>query len=135
MIMETLEKDGKRFAFVIRKDSNIQGKEFLSKDEDLIQVGFMNLKKGDSIDPHFHKFYERKIERTSEVIYILEGKVKVNIYENKKKVIDTIIEKGDLIVLLSGGHGFEILEDTKFFEVKQGPFIGAENDKEKFEEK
>lgn len=47
-------------------------------------------------------------------------------------MVDTVIGKGDLIVLLSGGHGFEILEDTKFFEVKQGPFIGTDNDKEKF---
>jgi len=73
MLIETIEKDGERFAFVIRKDSEIQGKEFPSKDEDLIQVGFMNLKKGETILPHFHKFYERKIERTSEVLYIGGG--------------------------------------------------------------
>tara|TARA_B100001971_G_C18131306_1_gene504965 strand:+ start:488 stop:895 length:408 start_codon:yes stop_codon:yes gene_type:complete len=135
MLVETIEKDGERFAFIIRGNSKIQGKEFPSKDEDLIQVGFMDLKKGETIAPHFHKFYERKIERTSEAIYILKGKIKVNIYKDKNKLMDTIIEKGDLIVLLSGGHGFEILEDTKFFEVKQGPFIGTENDKERFEEK
>lgn len=133
MHIETIEKDGEMFAFIVRKNVEIKGKEFPSKNEDLIQVGFMNLKKGEKILPHFHKSYERKIERTSEVLYILDGKIKASIYKDKKKVADVVIEKGDLIVLLSGGHGFDILEDTKFFEVKQGPFIGTDNDKERFE--
>jgi len=32
-------------------------------------------------------------------------------------------------MLLSGGHGFEFLEDTKMIEIKQGPYAGRDNDK------
>jgi hypothetical protein len=35
-------------------------------------------------------------------------------------------------LLAAGGHGFEMLEDTEMFEIKQGPYAG-ENDKTRFE--
>ena len=38
---------------------------------------------------------------------------------------------GDVIFLASGGHGFEILEDTDIVEVKQGPYRG-EGEKTRF---
>ena len=38
-------------------------------------------------------------------------------------------QTGDKILLAQGGHGFEMLEDTVFFEVKQGPYAGYESGK------
>ena len=41
-----------------------------------------------------------------------------------KEIVDqkfNLVE-GDLILLKSGIHGFEITEDCKFIEIKQGPF-------------
>jgi hypothetical protein len=38
---------------------------------------------------------------------------------------------GDTILLIAGGHGFDILEDSKIIEVKQGPYEGAEQDKKR----
>ena len=32
-----------------------------------------------------------------------------------------ILEAGDVILLASGGHGFEVLEEVEMVEVKQGP--------------
>ena len=38
------------------------------------------------------------------------------------------------MIILSGGHGYEILEDnTQIIEAKNGPFIDVETDKRKFE--
>jgi len=51
---------------------------------------------------------------------------------NKKFVCDRILERGDVILLVSGGHGFEFLEDTELIEVKEGPYMGVD-DKERFE--
>ena len=42
-----------------------------------------------------------------------------------------ILESGDVILLIKGGHGFEVLEDLEMFEVKQGPYAG-DADKIKF---
>ena len=37
-------------------------------------------------------------------------------------------------MLMTGGHGFRVLEDCKMIEVKQGPYSGADFDKFRFEE-
>jgi hypothetical protein len=34
-----------------------------------------------------------------------------------------IIVSGETVALFEGGHGIEILEDSKFIESKQGPYI------------
>jgi hypothetical protein len=38
------------------------------------------------------------------------------------------------MVLLAGGHGYEILEDnTKILEVKNGPYLGASEDRKRIQ--
>ena len=38
-----------------------------------------------------------------------------------------------MILLISGGHGFKVLDKLEMLEIKQGPFAG-EKDKLRFEE-
>lgn len=38
---------------------------------------------------------------------------------------------GDVILLSTGGHGFEVIEEIEMIEVKQGPYAGEE-DKTRF---
>lgn len=122
---------GKRLALISKKH-NIPGKNFISSKEDYLQVGYMNLPKWEKIIPHFHKEFLREIKKTQEVLYIISGKVRVSLYVDKNKVDEAIIEGGDLIVLLDGGHGFEILEEANFIEIKQGPYTDFDKDKERF---
>jgi hypothetical protein len=42
-----------------------------------------------------------------------------------------LVKEEMLIILLQGAHAINILEDSKFIEVKQGPY-DPENDKERF---
>jgi hypothetical protein len=42
------------------------------------------------------------------------------------------LEGGDVILLVNGGHGFEVLEEVEMFEVKQGPYVG-DQDKTRFQ--
>jgi hypothetical protein len=42
-----------------------------------------------------------------------------------------ILDAGDLMLLSTGGHGFEILEDTDMIEIKQGPYAEG-RDKTRF---
>jgi len=66
------------------------------------------------------------------VLFIKKGKVKIDFFDDDRKPIDTItVQTGDVILLASGGHGFEMLEDTEMIEVKQGPFAG-DADKTRF---
>ncbi|MHA1381691.1 MAG: hypothetical protein ACTSRG_25255 [Candidatus Helarchaeota archaeon] len=46
-----------------------------------------------------------------------------------QEISEATLNDGDLIVLLSGGHGFKFLEETKMIEIKQGPYTGRDNDK------
>jgi len=48
----------------------------------------------------------------------------------KDGVCYAIVKNGDLMVMIAGAHGFEILEpDTRIIECKNGPFISVEKDK------
>jgi len=41
------------------------------------------------------------------------------------------VSAGDVVLMVGGGHGFRMLEDTLFLEVKQGPYLDRE-EKERF---
>ena len=63
----------------------------------------------------------------------MSGRLRVDFYSEEERYIEsTILEKGDVILLTYGGHGFEMLEPTEIIEVKQGPYAG-DQDKTRFE--
>ena len=93
----------------------------------------MNRPQGYVIQPHIHKPVSRIVQYTKEVLFIKTGRLRVDFYNEDKKYLEsTILEKGDIILLAYGGHGFEMLEPTEIIEVKQGPYAG-EADKMRFD--
>lgn len=87
---------------------------------------------GYKISPHFHNKVQREVFYTHEVLFIKKGKVKVDFYDVNQKYFDTkILTTGDIILFASGGHGFEMLEQSEIIEVKQGPYMG-DHDKTRF---
>ena len=122
-------------AIIIRSTFDKKGIEFVTPDDFSQQMAYMHHPQGHQIAPHFHNKVSRTVHYTQEVLVIKQGRVKVNFYNNEcvfQK--DTVIESGDVILLASGGHGFEILEETVMIEIKQGPYVG-EADKTRFEPK
>jgi len=56
----------------------------------------------------------------------------VDFYTDKQIYIESReLNTGDVILLMTGGHGFEMLEETEMIEVKQGPYAG-DQDKTRF---
>ena len=109
-----------------------KGINFFTNNKLSQQVAYMNHKKDHVIQPHIHKKRLKKIYDTSEVLIILEGSMRVDFYDNKKKYLfNRKLIKNDIIILLKFGHGFKIEKDCKFIEVKQGPF-DPKRDKFKF---
>ena len=93
----------------------------------------MNRCKGYKIQPHIHQKIARTIQLTQEVLFIKKGLVRVDFYKSDKTyLISKLLNQGDVILLSSGGHGFEMLENSEIIEVKQGPFAGN-IDKTRFE--
>jgi hypothetical protein len=121
-------------ALIIPSDYSIkEGIEFLTPGNFSQQLGFMDRPVGYKIPPHVHNPVIREVVWTQEVLFIKSGKVRVDFYDNKKKYLESeILNKGDVILLAGGGHGFEMLEESEMIEVKQGPYCG-DLDKTRFE--
>ena len=76
------------------------------------------------IKPHIHKRNKRIIEYTSEVLIIRKGKIRADIFDCGGNYLESyILCSNDIIILMNGGHGFEVIENVEMIEVKQGPFI------------
>jgi len=133
MDAEKIEFNGQTYAIVIRKDVQVDKLKFFTSNEDTFQVGIHNRPKNSVIQPHIHKKILRQIDVTAEFLYIVKGKVLISIYdEAKQKISEVTLRSGDSILFTKGGQDFKFLDDTKIIEVKQGPYVGEDSDKEKF---
>ena len=120
-------------ALIIRADYEAEGIEFFTPDEFSQQIAYMNRPEDYVIPPHVHNPVARSVAYTKEVLFIRSGKLRVDFYTDEQAYLhSTILNAGDVIFLATGGHGFEMLEDTQMIEVKQGPYAG-DNDKPGFE--
>jgi quercetin dioxygenase-like cupin family protein len=130
--IEKIKKGNQIYAIVLRKEFSEGGVNFFTPGEFSQQVGILIHKKGKTVKRHRHKLVRREILRTKEVLVVLEGKMRVDVYNNRAQKLKTVIlNSGDAIILARGGHGVKILEDSKIIEVKQGPYAGY-NDKKFF---
>ena len=112
-------------------DTNcMEGSNFPTADEDLFQFGFShNIEKKD-LRPHIHKNIDRKISKTTEFIYVIDGRIDMDILSEDAEVICSIsLTNGCAILQFRGGHDIVLFEDTKYFEIKQGPYFGPDSDK------
>jgi hypothetical protein len=109
-----------------------EGLDFLTPNETFIQAGTWWYHRGKDLRPHLHIVNERVVERTQETIVVLSGKVRVDLYDKNKKIFHAEeLVTGDVGIILTIGHGYHIMEDdTRVLEVKNGPFISVEKDKE-----
>lgn len=134
--MKVIEKNGTVLARHITEQDWKEDLSFFSEDCEFIQVGTWNYNAGKELKAHVHNKVIRKTEKTYEVLYIKSGSIKVKIYTNDKELIDEFkVKSGEILILLECGHGYTILENnTKVIEIKNGPYMGAENDRTRLEE-
>jgi hypothetical protein len=110
------------------------GLSFFSQDEEFIQVGIWGYDKGKELRAHIHNEVKREVLWTQEVLFVKQGKVRANIFNTQEeKVAEMEVNSGDIIILLRGGHGYDILEDgTQVLEIKNGPYVGPNLDRRRF---
>jgi hypothetical protein len=129
-VIEKVKWRGKTLALILRSGFDNDGVNFVTDQESPLQVGVLRHPQGFKIRPHMHKPSEKTIDSIQEVLHVEYGRVGVNFYSDSGEQIGSaVIDMGDTILLISGGHGFDILEDAKMIEVKQGPYEGVERDK------
>ena len=130
---EIIKHNDLLLGMIIRASSPTNGVDFFTPDEFQQQIGILKLPKDHRFQPHIHNEIKREIFFTYETLVIRKGKLRVDFYDTEKNYLfSDIVSSGDILLLAEGGHGFKVLEEIDFVEVKQGPFLG-EKDKFKFE--
>ena len=131
-MIEEFIHNGNAFAIIVRRDFNCPGINFFTPNDYSQQLAYMSHPTGKVIQPHVHKKVQREVHYTQETLFIRKGKLQVDFYSDDQQYLESrVLEAGDVILLIKGGHGFKVLKDLEMFEVKQGPYAGDE-DKIKF---
>ena len=130
VFLELFEHKGIRYAEVIRAESKVEITKFFSPAESSFQFGLLAHEAGFIEPPHYHKEFDRVIRDLQQMFVVQRGIVDVDLYDDEGKMIETVrLKQGDAIVLIHGVHAIKVIEDMQCISVKQGPFLGAENDK------
>ncbi len=131
--IEEVKKKNKLLAMIIRNGYTCNGVDFITPNEYSQQVAYMHHPAGKMIDAHVHNLVHRNVVLTQEVLFIKKGNLRVDFYDEYEDYLESRdLHAGDIILLVSGGHGFFVLDEVEMIEVKQGPYAG-ENDKRRFE--
>lgn len=130
--MEEVSWQGRPLMYIIRAGPPPAQTTFHTPPELSLQVGFVVTAAGGAIQPHVHLPVERRLVGSAEVLLVQRGQCEVDVYSDDKQLVATRqLAAGDIMIMVAGGHGFRMLEDTVLLEVKQGPYPGVA-EKERF---
>jgi hypothetical protein len=130
--IEHITRNGKSLAYIIRSSMSPEQTIFLTPPELSFQVGFVVYPAGGEIARHMHRPLSRRIVGTSEVLVVKAGRCEIDVFDGERQLVATReLRTGDVMLMVGGGHGFRMLEDTTLLEIKQGPYTGLD-EKERF---
>lgn len=130
MSAEIIAYGGIKYAEVIRADVRVEKTQFFSPPESSFQFGLLAHEAGFSEPPHYHKPFPREVTDLQQVFVMQRGRIVIELYSDEGELLREIeLGPGDAIVLIHGVHALRVLEDFQAVSVKQGPFLGTENDK------
>jgi hypothetical protein len=122
-------REGDRLvALIIRASYHADGIRFFTDPSLSQQLGYLRRPKGHVIGSHIHNKLHRDVEYTQEVLIVRKGRLRVDLYgDDHAFLADRVLGPGDIILLASGGHGFEMLDEVEMIEVKQGPYTPTDD--------
>ncbi|HEY2901622.1 MAG TPA: hypothetical protein VGL59_13655 [Polyangia bacterium] len=131
--VEQIVDTEQRLAIIVSRRFNEPGIHFFTPNDLSQQLAYMHYPRGKLIPAHVHNPVHRQIIYTQETLFVRRGKLRVDFYNSQREYVrSNVLEAGDVLLLIAGGHGFEVLEEIEMIEVKQGPYLG-EQDKTRFE--
>jgi len=126
--VETISAGGNTLAIIVRSLIDAPGISFFTPGIFSQQLAYMQHPAGKEIAPHVHNIVRREVTQTLEVLFVRKGRLRVDLYDEARRYVESrVLRAGDVILLVSGGHGFETLEPVEMFEVKQGPYAGDDD--------
>jgi len=128
--VEAVEYGGIKYAEIIWARTSVEKTTFFSPAESSFQFGLLAHEAGFVEPPHYHKAVNRQITDLQQMFVVQRGVVAVQLFTNEGALFREItLSSGDAIVLIHGVHAIRVIEDMQCLSVKQGPFLGADNDK------
>lgn len=130
--LEVIAAGDVELAYIINSDWTPEATSFLTPGHLPLQMGMIVYGEGSTLPPHVHLPITREVEGTSECVIVRKGRCVIDIFTSDREfVASRELAAGSIVLLLGGGHGFRMMEDTVLFEVKQGPYAG-DKDKARF---
>jgi len=130
MHTEAIEHNNVRYAEILWSGTTVEETTFFSPAESSLQFGLLAHKAGFAERPHFHRPVARTIQDLQQMFVVQRGVVAVCLYTDEGRLIREVeLRAGDAIVLIHGVHAIRVIENMQCISVKQGPFLGTENDK------
>ena len=132
MLNKVLSKvNGKIICSYVYKNQIADYRTDLSEEHELMQGSARILKKDIYVKPHKHLAVKREIYGTQESWVVVEGKVLATLYDlDDTKLREIELNAGSCMIFYRGGHSLKVMDDnTIFYEFKNGPYLGYENDK------
>ena len=124
-MIERIEFEGAELAIILRSGMTERGVRFFTPPDFSQQLGCMRHPAGHVIEPHVHNPVSRAVHFTQEALFLRRGRLRVDFYSEAGTYLESReLGAGDVILLIQGGHGFEVLEEIEMVEVKQGPYVG-----------
>lgn len=130
MSIEVIEYNGVKYAEIIWSDTQVEKTTFFSPPDSSFQFGLLAHGAGFVEPPHYHKAVTRTISDLQQMFLVQRGVVVVELYSDLGSLLREIeLHAGDAIVLIHGVHALRVLEDMQCISIKQGPYMGEEQDK------
>jgi hypothetical protein len=130
MSIEVIEHDGTRYAEIIWADVRVEKTTFFSPPESSFQFGLLAHEAGYQEEPHYHKATTREISDLQQMFVMQRGVVDVQLFDDDGHLLREVrVGAGDAVVLIHGVHAIKVVEDFQALSIKQGPFLGDEEDK------
>jgi len=128
--IEIIEYNGVKYAEIIWSDTRVEKTTFFSPPDSSFQFGLLAHETGFVEAPHYHKEVPRTISDLQQMFLVQRGVVVVELYSDQGSLLREIeMHAGDAIVLIHGVHAIRVLEDMQCISIKQGPYMGEEQDK------
>lgn len=92
-----------------------------------LQMVALKHPKGAYLKAHAHAPRERVTQSLQEALIVKKGRVSIDLYAKEEsgfikfKTVELAV--GEVFILMNGGYGINMLEDSELIEVKNGPFL------------
>lgn len=127
--MIQIKTQGKLIALIIKAKNQPKINQFITDPLNPLQLGFLRFSKNHQVKPHQHRSLTKTAHQNQEFIYLVSGQFEVSFFYKGRTFVKHILNPGDCLLQLQGGHGFTMLKPTKIITIKQGPYLSRQREK------